>query len=373
MEISQLLGADECAEFQECYRTKRVCVHPSGNLERFRWLWEEWEMDALCRFTPLTQVDRFRLVRDAKRVPPAVFRDRLGMVRADAVKQLFAGGVTVSVANLEFYSDLLLSISRGLERLVASPAQFSYYATPKSSQALAAHRDEHDVLVLQLRGSKHWDIYHAADDTGREAETPQQYTLHRGSWLYVPKNVKHEVKNVGEEPSVHLTIGFHPLTWGTIFQGALEQANMASRALNEQVPSDPRPTDSAEVLTERLRCILPFVNVAEQTQEFYRQLPHFGEAVPGLVARDAVESVGAESRLVWRTDNVSLEIKAGIVALNTPYRRTPLELRPELEPVMKTIAGGAVFRPADLGFPEVAVAVQFCKFLSLVGALRLVP
>lgn len=370
MEFSSLVGDAEAAELAACFQGKRAQVHESPQRDRFNALWSHWELEAVCRFTPQTDLDRFRLVREAVRVPPAAYRDRFGMVRAEAVERLYAGGVSVTLANLELYSDLVLSLSRGFERDFQAPVQVSFYATPKSSQALGVHSDGHDVLVLQLHGEKRWDIYHDTSDATRDAEEPQRYVIRSGGWLYVPTGMRHEVKNEGAEPSIHLTVGFHPLKWGTIFQQSLERAHRLSPVLQEAIPPNSAVSENREGITRRLLALLPFVDLAAQTTEFYRDYRGFAEPIPNPIPRGTLESAAEDTRFAWRADTVSLRSANARLFIDLPYRRSPLELRIELDATLQRMRDGGEFRPADVPLPEAAHRVLLCKFLALVGALR---
>ncbi len=370
MEFSSLVGDAEGTELAGCFQAKRAHVHESPLRDRFNPLWADWELEAVCRFTPQSSLDRFRLVREAVRVPPAAYRDRFGMVRAEAVERLYAGGVSVTLANLELYSNLVLSLSRGFERDLQSPVQVSFYATPKSSQALGVHSDGHDVLVIQLRGEKRWDIYHDPHDAARDAEQPQRYVIRSGGWLFVPTGMRHEVKNEGTEPSIHLTVGFHPLKWGTIFERSLERANRISSVLRETIPPDSVVGETREEIARRLLAVLPFVDLAAQTTEFYRDYRAFAEPILDQISREALEKVAEHTRFVWRSETVSLQSENARLFIDAPYRRTSLELRPELDATLHRMRDGGEFRPADVTLPDAAHRVLLCKFLALVGVLR---
>ena len=45
----------------------------------------------------------------------------------------------------------------------AIPLQANAYLTPANASGLAPHRDAHDVIVLQLHGSKQWHVEHLGD------------------------------------------------------------------------------------------------------------------------------------------------------------------------------------------------------------------
>jgi hypothetical protein len=81
------------------------------------------------------------------------------------------------------------------------------------------HYDPHDVLVMQVYGSKHWFLYEDPEPNPTDAEklkaakpAPREVAfetvLKAGEALYVPRGVYHRAV-VTDEDSVHLTFGLH--------------------------------------------------------------------------------------------------------------------------------------------------------------------
>ena len=98
------------------------------------------------------------------------------------------------------------------------------YITPPESQGFVAHYDEHDVLILQIQGSKIWHLYDGADvpphELRRDEEKsvaidglplPTDLRLEVGDVLYLPRGRVHAAES-NSEPSVHLTVGIHAPT-----------------------------------------------------------------------------------------------------------------------------------------------------------------
>ncbi|MFI5808271.1 JmjC domain-containing protein [Streptomyces sp. NPDC051561] len=75
------------------------------------------------------------------------------------------------------------------------------------------HRDDGDLLAIQLGGAKHWQVYAGPADGHWEpvrAEEPGPVlldtVLRTGEVLYVPRGFAHTAAAVGDEPSSHLTV-----------------------------------------------------------------------------------------------------------------------------------------------------------------------
>ena len=160
----------------------------------------------------------FRLVRAGEVLP----RDRStrpvrlgGEVVTDAadverISAAVADGATLVLQGLQRTSLRIARLCRALERATSHAVQANAYLTPAGAAGLATHADEHDVLVLQLSGSKHWEV----DGLGDVRVAP-------GDVLYLPAGTRHSA-TAQEEASLHLTIGLLTTTWGAVVRRLLD-------------------------------------------------------------------------------------------------------------------------------------------------------
>lgn len=372
--LSDIFGATEWNELADCFQRKVPAVRPEPRPGSFQPLWSDWELDAICRFTPLPESDTFRLFKDGKQVPAATYLDRRGAPSLAALRQLWSSGVSINFARLEQFSNPVLALARNLEAMLRMPTRVHFFATPGRSQGLGAHADHGDVLVLQVQGEKTWDVYRTAKpwrpggpetEAALQGHTPDTVTLKPGGWLYLPYGVYHEVRNKGDVPSTHFTIGFHALSWRSLMERALELAAGATPELNEPVAiPGPLAVDAAEI-ARRLGALRPFLDAALLAD-------HYGHAVPAdaVVSRAALESADAATRFAWRRESADVCAVAGRGELNLPDRSVPLKLRLEFVPTAKWMVGREDFSPAELAH-DAETSLLLCKFLANVGVLRL--
>ena len=64
----------------------------------------------------------------------------------------------------------LAAVARSLEVELNFPTQVNAYITPPQSSGLLPHYDDHDVVVLQIQGSKSWHLYVGADRPAHEIQ-----------------------------------------------------------------------------------------------------------------------------------------------------------------------------------------------------------
>ena len=186
------------------------------------------------------RVPAFRLVADGG---PVALRDYTedipwrpgtfdGLARADRVAAAHAAGATIVLQALQLHWQPAAVYCRGLEQRLGFPVQANAYATPAGAQGFAVHHDTHDVLILQVSGSKRWRIYEpemelplagqrwspALGDPGTPVD---ELTLHPGDTLYLPRGWPHEAA-AQQDVSLHITVGMHPPTRLDALRAALD-------------------------------------------------------------------------------------------------------------------------------------------------------
>jgi ribosomal protein L16 Arg81 hydroxylase len=174
----------------------------------------------------------------------------LGMVRSD-----FADGYTIVLDDVEQYVRTVATLAHAIESELHFATKVNAYLTPPESQGFVAHYDGHDVLVLQIRGSKIWHLYEGADVAPRQLRRDEKWVapeglseptdmhLEAGDVLYLPRGKVHAAQ-ASSEPSIHLTVGIHAPTALTFAVAALNALSFSDDRLNARLP--PRHLDDAD-------------------------------------------------------------------------------------------------------------------------------
>jgi len=120
------------------------------------------------------------------------------------------------VCGLEETHRSIGDLAQALELEFSSNVWANAYLTTKQGGAFNVHYDNHDVIVLQISGSKRWHLFgrteeypvHICDSARDIAPKAEEKidTLCAGEVLFVPRGVWHRAEVV-DSPSFHITIG----------------------------------------------------------------------------------------------------------------------------------------------------------------------
>lgn len=168
------------------------------------------------------------VVKDGQAVHPGRYTTINGEeVIPGRLRKLLNDGHTISFRNLQQRIPFLARLSRDLQEEIGYPNHISGYLTPPGAQGLKHHWDAFTVFVVQLSGSKVWDLFNPVIDSplfgypqfstpvvgfteeqrARFAAGPpdHQFTLVPGDTLIVPRGTIHSPRAAGAEESFHLT------------------------------------------------------------------------------------------------------------------------------------------------------------------------
>jgi ribosomal protein L16 Arg81 hydroxylase len=158
----------------------------------------------------------------------------------------FYQGRTLVVNGLHRLWEPVSRLCRNLLRETALKTQANLYITPGGSTGFDCHWDGHDVMILQLEGTKKWNLYPPALRLPRPNSPGEAYhkekggsvrnvTLQSGDLLYVPRGTPHQATS-GNEPSVHLTVGLMATTWEDLFLATVRALATKNESLRKSLP-----------------------------------------------------------------------------------------------------------------------------------------
>jgi bifunctional lysine-specific demethylase and histidyl-hydroxylase NO66 len=191
----------------------------------------------------------------------------------------------------------IASLLHAIEVELNFATQVNAYFTPPESQGFVAHYDEHDVLILQLSGSKIWHLYDGIDVGPRaalrhqpvaadELPSPTDVRLEVGDVLYVPGGRVHAAEATSEV-SVHLTVGVLAPTLLLFVTRALNSLSSSDDRVHTQLP--PRYLDDPDVRATLGVLVRDVVEALEQPSVISAGL---GSLADDLVRRGQSPPVG---------------------------------------------------------------------------------
>lgn len=137
-----------------------------------------------------------------------------------SVGRALLDGATVVLQSLHRTVPTVGRFAAALEAEISHPVQVNAYLTPSGAAGLAPHSDSHDVLAVQLHGSKVWTV----DGLG-------ELELATGDVLYVPAGTRHSAATQ-DRSSLHLTVGIIRTT----YRAVLDRLLRGDAALDAPLP-----------------------------------------------------------------------------------------------------------------------------------------
>ncbi|MFH9089092.1 JmjC domain-containing protein [Streptomyces sp. NPDC017673] len=223
------------------------------------------DVDAAIR-DPLLRTPHLALVRDGAPVPETNYTTTrtvngtvlTGFADAAAIFRGLREGCTLLLRNVEHWHTDVATLADRWQQALGRAVEGFLFITPPGAQGLAVHRDDADVLLLQIGGRKQWTVYPgpadgnwapgAASDVGPPL---LKDTLAEGDVLYIPRGYAHSAMG-NRGLSVHLSM--------TIREASAQDSYAAlQRLLLTGFTAQPRPLDDAALtahirrLTDRMR------------------------------------------------------------------------------------------------------------------------
>ncbi len=294
-----------------------------GDVDEFVLRWGQrpavWRGADPCGFREifgLADVDRIistaarpptvRMVRDGVPLPTHQYCTplRLGgkpvddVVDPRKVTDCVRCGATLVLQSLHRTVPSVAEFVGDLQRQIGHPVQANAYLTPADAAGLAEHADAHDVIVLQLHGSKRWVL------DGPDGSGPGDVEVSAGDSMYIPAGSRHRASTTGEA-SLHLTLGIVRVTYRDVLQRVLADGpDLLDRPLPIGYHDDGGPVrrqlecDTASMLHD-VRRYLGGVDVARRVADEVqrrRRSPFMAGHLTSLIDRGEIT---LDSRLRW--------------------------------------------------------------------------
>lgn len=156
-------------------------------------------------------------------------------------------GATVLLRYVDQWHQGVRALARGLGEELGRQVEAFFFLTPPGTQGRPVHRDDADVLAIQLSGAKRWRVHGGPADgnwvpereDGDVGEPLLDTVLRPGEVLYVPRGFAHSARSVGDEPSAHLSLTIREVATANLY--ALAQALLTE---GPELPGRPLDDDA---------------------------------------------------------------------------------------------------------------------------------
>jgi ribosomal protein L16 Arg81 hydroxylase len=329
-----------------------------------------------------------RLVRQNDKKEPYYYRRSDGAFDVAAIGHDFADGYTIVLESIHRYVRAIAALLHAIEVELNFATQVNAYFTPPESQGFVPHYDEHDVLILQLRGSKIWHLYEGIDVAPRAVlrhepvaadalPAPTDVRLEVGDVLYVPGGRVHAAESTSEV-SVHLTLGVIAPTLLLLVTRALNALSGSEDRVHTQLP--PRYLDDPDVQAKLGALVRDVAEALERpsviaeglgslADDLVRrgQTPPVGQAFTNAIAIDGQVRVAKYqplfSRVTETPDGVALHFAQLVVNAAPDHGDALWFLSKSIEP----------FRVCDLPGLSEAQQTELARTLIVNGFLVRLP
>ena len=249
------------------------------------------------------------------------------------------------------------------------PIRANAYYTPPHSQGFAPHYDDHEVLVMQLHGTKLWRIHKEVkwprkpmgEPLGADAisANPQEITLHTGDVFYLPRGFVHEALAT-DGSSLHVTLSIEAANWSHVLERLIDLEDRLGEPLPIGFCSGgvPQASDRARV-GEIGGNMISWPALNRAIADIYNSTFLEGDLPPdGLLTR-AESNTRIELDTYLATGDgifANLELDGDAVIL----RLAGAALRAEKSsmPLFRSVCNRKPFRLRDLGSPPDALALM---------------
>jgi lysine-specific demethylase/histidyl-hydroxylase NO66 len=317
-----------------------------------------------------------------------LYRLAEGGFDAAGIGRDFADGYTIVLESVHRYVRAIASLLHTMEIELNFTTQANAYITPPGSQGFVAHYDDHDVLILQIRGSKVWHLYDGADVAPHEMRRqepvataglppPTDVRMAIGDVLYLPRGRVHAAESTAEV-SVHLTVGLHAPTLLTLVTRALDSLSHSDDRVHTQLPPrylhDPEARARLGALVRDIAQAIEEPSVIAESLDSLQddlvrrgQTPPVGQAISNAVGIDGQAKVmkyqPLYSRVTDTADGVTLHFAQLVVKADADHKGALQFLSTSTEP----------FRICDLPGLSAAQQAELARTLIVSGFLVRLP
>lgn len=306
-------------------------------------------------------------------------------IESHLVMNAYHEGDTVVFMRMHRFWLPLANMCRVWESLFRHRVTANAYLTPPDTQGLGPHYEKHNVVAIQLQGSKTWEVYPArmpcsimnSHVSPFEVTSPgRKIQLKAGDLLYLPRGVIHRAV-ASEETSLHLCMFVTVYRWLDLLNAAIESAALEDIALRQAIPPgvllSRQATDRLSAKFDELVRSLPDkLRLKKGLQAVERkflleQQPLPDSRIPNLIQLDAIEMKTIVFRYPGTLCSVTSDEDSAEITFSGNFLSAPLSTLPALQFVVENEEFRVSLLPGNLSDDAKIVLVRRLVKEGLLG------
>jgi ribosomal protein L16 Arg81 hydroxylase len=243
--FDRLIAPMSRAEFFRDYWEKKPLIVRREERGYYAELLSIRSLDHVLTSQSLTRQQAF-IANASRQVQAEEFSFPDGVVDVARLYQQFADGGTIVFNQLHTVMPMLHDLCRSLERELSCRFQTNIYMSPARAQGFPTHYDSHDVFILQVHGTKHWQVFNTPIELPfrgqpyKRDETPKgdvtlEFDLHPGDMFYLPRGMMHDAQT-REGETLHITLGAITTSWTELMLEAVAKVSLTDPAFRRSLP-----------------------------------------------------------------------------------------------------------------------------------------
>jgi hypothetical protein len=303
-------------------------------------------------------------------------RDKDRVVIPERLFDLYAQGATIILNDADRTVPSLNAACRILCVETGFPVQANVYITPRGAAGFSKHSDDHEVLILQIGGSKRWLLYPPDSQAAGGSTGPIEIDLQSGDLLFLPRGLAHSA-HTQEADSIHVTLGFRP---AYAFQLIRELAELAGEDADFQQPLPPRFADTGVKLAfeaaflGRLQSLISRTSPSElMERRFHSLVEKQATGWPGRLSDLRHVHEMTPETVVCRRPGILTLVNNDGTFLNIDFAGKRVRIPAFLEEVQERIMSENAFTVREIGgFISNSGKVKLIAEFVTAGLLRIV-
>ena len=331
LSFADVVGDEE--EFFRTYFNKRVFYRPRGITGDPRRILSIADMDDIVHQEGLRS-NLYRMLGNGVPAAGEQLTTKLGTRREwksiddavdpEKVYAHFRAGKTLIHNELNLTRPNLRALARSMTDWLATKSEVVAFLSPAGQQGASVHGDPTDVYIIQLEGTKRWQVWptpqvrRAGDLKYSFADLPDpvlDVSLQPGDVIYIPHNTPHCARAEGHV-SLHLTVVAGPRMWSEHLLSLVRDVLHDGAEFWDTPYLDDPSRDQAAAMTEKIEGLIDRLREVDTSAEIERARAD-GRAYRGVRQGQffqemaAIDDINADTHLLAVADAATFHEMAG--------------------------------------------------------------